>query len=45
MQTQKYVQHFYRALVVICMVYAVTLIGNTAAAETVNVASSVARAL
>lgn len=32
MQTKKYVQQFYRALVIGCMVYAVTLIADTAAA-------------
>ena len=33
MRTKKYLQQFYRALVVLCMVYAVTLIADTAAAE------------
>jgi hypothetical protein len=32
MQTKKYVQQFYRALVIGCMIYAVTLIADTAAA-------------
>lgn len=32
MQTNKYVKQIYRALVVGCMVYAVTLIADTAAA-------------
>ena len=32
MQTKKYVQQIYRALVVGCMIYAVTLIADTAAA-------------
>ncbi len=32
MQTKKYIQQLYRALVVGCMVYAVTLIADTAAA-------------
>lgn len=32
MQTKKYVQQLYRALVIGCMIYAVTLIADTAAA-------------
>lgn len=33
MQTKKYVQQFYRALVIGCMIYAVSLIADTAAAQ------------
>jgi len=32
MQTKKYVQQLYRAIVIGCMIYAVTLIADTAAA-------------
>ncbi len=32
MQTKNYIQQLYRALVIGCMVYAVTLIADTAAA-------------
>lgn len=34
MQRKKYVQQFYRVVVIGCMIYAVTLIGETAAAAT-----------
>jgi hypothetical protein len=43
MQTQKYIQQFYRALVVLCMAYAVTLIADTAAADTLSTAIRVAQ--
>jgi hypothetical protein len=43
MQIKKYIQQFYRALIVLCMVYAVTLIADTAAADTLSVALNVAQ--
>ena len=43
MQTKKYIQQFYRALIVLCMAYAVTLIADTAAADTPSAAISIAQ--
>lgn len=39
MQTKKYIRQFYRALAIGCMVYAVSLIAETAAATETAVAT------
>ena len=43
MQTKKYVQQFYRALVIGCMIYAVSLIADTAAAAQQTITLTIAQ--